>query len=135
MSTNFTFFGKFGGNPIFQSLFIALATTLLFAILKFFSCNEIQFWNIGGVALLFFCGVNGLVGIFKVKWSKYILISICCFVPLVIYLAWLSSVFSGIRFGQLSEFRQLFTALVIFYLMLTFLIAIYRMIAKNLEKY
>ena len=129
-----TLFGRKKFHPVIQALAILVVATLGIFIFRTSSGTEKIEWYITASAILLYATANPIIGIFSKKWLMYILFSVVCFAILMTLLIFITNSLAVLKIDKLVEFRLIFIAEAIFYLLITFLIAIFRSMVVLLQK-
>jgi hypothetical protein len=117
-------------KPVLQGLclfFVAISASL------FISEETNHAWIITNSAILLFAVGNPIIGIFTKKWARYIGISLATFATLTIALYYLAHINCSLTPSGITQYKSVFITLIVFYLMILSLSALFRLIIFSLE--
>jgi inner membrane protein involved in colicin E2 resistance len=106
---------------------------LAFTVSLFISAETANAWIITNSALLLFAVGNPIIGIFTKKWARYIGISLATFATLTIALYYLAHINCTKPLAEITQYKSVLITLVVFYLMLLSISALFRMVIYTLE--
>lgn len=129
-----TFLGKRGHNPLWQGFAVLLVAAIAMAIAHSSIGTGRSIWLVAATFLLFFTAANPLLGIFKHGWVRYLALSLPVYVALTVAIIYIATALSGTRLGEMADFRAFFTLEVLFYVIITGLVGVYRLILSMITE-
>jgi hypothetical protein len=129
-----TFLGKRGHNPLWQGLAVLLAASIAMAIAHTSIGTIRSIWLVAATFLLFFTAANPLLGIFKHGWGRYLALSVPVYAGLTVAIIFLAKTLSGTGLGEIAEFRAFFALEALFYVIVTGLVGIYRLVLSMITE-
>lgn len=121
-------------NPFVQAGAILIFLVPVLGIANGGSADPELPWQIAATALLLFAAANPIIGIFQKRWGRYVAGSIISFVVLTAAIYALTHYMAAVRLSTLPHMRMLFISVIVFYLMITFLVMVYRNLVAMLGK-
>lgn len=118
-------------SPLKQFVFTAFFSGISIVGLFWAKGGIESLWFLAFVGLFFYVWLNCMIGFFRrVGAIVYTIWSWILFLVLAVVLIGIASRLSTISINDLPEYRTMFTANIVFYFLLTFLVAIMREVAK-----
>ena len=134
MKRAITLFGQSKLNPVIQATTLFIITSIVMVIASESNTGEDVEWLIAASSILLFATANPIIGIFKKKWLVYIVVSFVVFALLMIFDILVANALAERKIEEVTEYRLIFFAEVIFYILVTFLIGIFRTIVNMMKR-
>lgn len=121
-------------SPLMQTLWVLGIGIAAMFIGDLLSENEETAWFLGCTALGFYAWLNAVISFFIPKnWVKYFFLSIVLFVVLSIILYFAASLISQVKVIHLYEYRTMYAATCVFYVLGMLVVALMKNVAQALR--
>lgn len=127
------FAGKPYHSPVLQGIAILVSIIITVSASHIMHISETAEWYMTATFLLLFTAGNPIMGIFKQRWYPYIGKSFLVYLVLFGLALGITEGMARVGLQELGGFKYFFLIIFIFYLMITFLVGLYRLIIKILH--
>lgn len=112
-------------NPFWQATITAVLMILVLFFFRVIS-EKVWGWNAAALALLFFCTVNAVAGVFVPGIWIYLLKSVLLFIGLVFLAFFLSPLITGLSYNDYGDNAMIFVAPFLYYPVLLVIMGVVR---------